>query len=114
MTTKYLNSAESFEDLVLSDFITKKTIYHTRTYSTLMEANRIKQYSFNSFVEDVLSYKSPHAYMKSQRNTGKITADFFIQKFPKYLEIYNCHKNNESERTSSSITFSANYKYVIS
>ncbi len=111
MTTEYLNSRESFEALVLSNFIARKNKgrLNVRVYNILKEEDYAKQYSFNSFVRDVLSYSSPKAYIMDKRNAGDVVADFFNLDFPEYLYIYNKYNRKQ---TNVSATFTAYYRYV--
>ncbi len=105
-TADYLNTKESFIDLVINDFSSGKTKIHSRIYTILVN----KEYTFNSFVKDVLSYKSPYHYMMRQRNAGKVVAELFAQEFNKYVTTYS--STRISSTSSISTTFSGSYTYV--
>lgn len=87
VTYEYMNMEESFYTLLLDHFITQNTKLHSRVYNILSDKANEK-YSFHSFMDRVLSYRSPYHYLKSHRNVGDVTAKFFEEEFTKLFNKY--------------------------
>lgn len=110
LTNDYLNTKESFKELVLKAYSDKSTKANIRVYNILHRKYVEENISFNKFMKDVSEAKCARIYMMKQRNAGKLAAKAFVDGFHELFVIYE--KFQKTSNVKSSATFNGAYVYI--
>lgn len=117
LTKEYLDTTESFITIILEAYSNRNIEGNVRVYNKLRrkyygnDSDNCENATFNTFMEQVLKYKTPYDYMMNQYNSGKTMARAFANGFHSIYEIY-LKFNNNTKPLRTSTTFLGNFVYV--
>jgi hypothetical protein len=110
LTNDYLNTKESFKELVIKAYSNTSTRARVRLYNILYTKYEREDISFNKFMKDVSEAGCARIYMMKQRNAGKLATKIFVDGFHELFVIYE--KFQKTSNVKSSATFNGAYVYI--